>query len=270
MMVVNSWMIFGHSVSVNSFNIEQNLWKLIEIRPNLPSLRDSHITFVHKDSFYIHGGSSASNIYYKGDFFEFNFITQKWASLKYYINDNSSNHIFCHSGAFVESNESIYIFGGYNGLTRLNDFKFFKLNDEDVNTSIKNQTFVKSMESYINNKKFSDTIIISSEGEKIYAHKILLSRIQYFENLFNSEFIENTQNEIHIDSITNKILLKVIKYIYTTTINIELEEAVQLYEAANYFGLDDLKRLCEDKILSIANIDNCCDLLLVNYINIES
>jgi hypothetical protein len=119
------------------------------------------------------------------------------------------------------------------------------------------------MESYINNKKFSDTVIISSEGEKIYAHKILLSRIQYFENLFNTNFIENTQNEIIINAITTKILLKVIKYIYTTIINIEIEEAVPLYEAANYFGLDDLKKLCEDKILSIASVDNCCDLLLV-------
>ena len=52
-------------------------------------------------------------------------------SLKYYINDNSSNHVFCHSGVFVYCQKSFYIFTGYNGITRLNDFKFFKFNGID-------------------------------------------------------------------------------------------------------------------------------------------
>ena len=56
-----------------AFDLKKHFWTLIELKPNLPSLRDSHITFVYKNSLYIHGGSSANNIYYKGDFFEFNF-----------------------------------------------------------------------------------------------------------------------------------------------------------------------------------------------------
>ncbi len=197
---------------------------------------------------------------------------QKWLSLKYYINDNSSNHVFCHGGVFVDKTESFYIFGGYNGVTRLNDFKYFKLNDEDINTSIRSQNFYKNMESYINNKKFSDITLISSDKENIYGHKIILSRVPYFENLFNSDLMESFQNEISIDNVSYKILLKIIKYVYTSTCVIEYDEAINLYEAANYFGLDDLKRLCEDKIMSIANIENACDILMVNYsfIKLES
>ena len=52
---------------------EKTCWKQLEIQPNMPSLRDSHVSFVYKDGLYIHGGSSASNIYHKDDFFEFNF-----------------------------------------------------------------------------------------------------------------------------------------------------------------------------------------------------
>lgn len=40
---------------------------------------------------------------------------------------NISNSVFCHSGAFVPFQETFYIFGGYNGLTRHNIFKFFSL-----------------------------------------------------------------------------------------------------------------------------------------------
>ena len=40
---------------------EKTCWKQLEIQPNMPSLRDSHVSFVYKDGLYIHGGSSASN-----------------------------------------------------------------------------------------------------------------------------------------------------------------------------------------------------------------
>ncbi len=72
-------------------------------------------------------------------------------------------------------------------MTRLNDFKYFKFNDDDVNSNHRSKCFLKNMETFINNKKFSDTKIISAEGEVIYGHKIILSRCPYFDNLFNSE-----------------------------------------------------------------------------------
>lgn len=197
-----------------------------------------------------------------------NFFSEnkKWTGLKYYISDDSSNHIFCHGGVFVDKQESFYIFGGYNGVTRLNDFKYFKLNDEDANSNLRRQSFVKNMESYINNKRFSDIVLISSDKQTIYGHKIILSRIPYFENLFNSDMMESFEKEILIENVSYKILLKIVRYVYTSTCNVEYEEAINLYEAANYFGLDDLKRMCEDKILSIASIENSCEILLVKSI----
>jgi hypothetical protein len=122
------------------------------------------------------------------------------------------------------------------------------------------------MESYINNKKFSDIVLITSDKEKLYAHKIILSRIPYFENMFNSEMMESFQNEINIDNINHKVLLKIIKFAYTSNCKIEYEDSIDLYEAANYFGLDDLKKMCEDKVMSIANIENSCDILIVIYL----
>ena len=173
--------------------------------------------------------------------------------------------MFCHGGVFVDRQEAFYVFGGYKeqGIL-LNDFKCYKFNDEDIiSHSLRNLNFMKNMENYINNKKFSDIILISSDNIKIFCHKIILSRIVYFENLFNSELKESYDNEIHIDNVSYKILLKIIKYIYTSTCPIEYDEAIYVYEAANYFGLDDLKRICEDKIIAYANIDNACDILIV-------
>lgn len=62
----------------------------------------------------------------------FKIVSQKWNTLKYFISDDTSSHVFCHGGSFVDYLESFYIFGGYNGLTRLNDFKYFNLNGIQV------------------------------------------------------------------------------------------------------------------------------------------
>lgn len=53
------------------FDLRRLNWEEVNIKPNLPSLRDSHVTFIYKDSLFIQGGSSC-NVFYKGDFFEYN------------------------------------------------------------------------------------------------------------------------------------------------------------------------------------------------------
>jgi len=121
------------------------------------------------------------------------------------------------------------------------------------------------MENYINNKKFSDVVLMASDNVRIFGHKIILSRISYFDNLFNSELKESYENEIIINNVSSKILLKIIKYIYTSNCSIDYDEAIYIYEAANYFGLDDLKKICEDKIIAFADIDNACEILIVMF-----
>lgn len=43
------------------------------------------------------------------------------------LNSHFSNSVFCHSGAFVPFQETYFIFGGFNGFTRQNVFKYFSL-----------------------------------------------------------------------------------------------------------------------------------------------
>jgi N-acetylneuraminic acid mutarotase len=55
------------------FDIKKMIWEEIKVRPNLPSLRDSHMTFTNKDCLYIHGGSISNSNLIKTDLFEYNF-----------------------------------------------------------------------------------------------------------------------------------------------------------------------------------------------------
>ena len=65
---------------------------------------------------------------------------------------NIPNSRFCHVGIVVK--KRFYIFGGYDGDSRLNDFHYFIIDD---NTSdIPKGSLIKDLTSMINNEKFSD------------------------------------------------------------------------------------------------------------------
>lgn len=78
-------------------------------------------------------------------------------------------------------NDKLYIFGGYDGKIRLNDFYFFILKEKDVSSS---------MLKFVNNPNYSDIILEFPEEESvdkkfIYAHRLLLSKCAYFEELID-------------------------------------------------------------------------------------
>ena len=57
-------------------------------------------------------------------------------------------------------------------------------------------------------------------------------------------------------------MITIIKFIYTSSASFENAETAKIFEAACYFGIEDLKRICEEKIMSSLNIENTCDVLL--------
>lgn len=67
---------------------------------------------------FIFGGSTGATVSStKNDFYEFDFEEKKWHQIQC---PNIPPSRFCHIGA--SHNKKFYIFGGYDGETRLNDF----------------------------------------------------------------------------------------------------------------------------------------------------
>jgi hypothetical protein len=81
----------------------------------------------------------------------------------------------------------LYIFGGYDGENRLNDFHYFVLADEE--TSIQQNSLKQDLSQYINSETFSDLelVIEGFPKQSIFAHRIMLSRCPYFANLIDRE-----------------------------------------------------------------------------------
>jgi len=61
------------------------------------------------------------------------------------------------------------------------------------------------------------------EGKEVPAHKVFLSRCQYFQAMFSNEMLEKRQDKVKIENISYPIFMLILKYIYTDDCDISLE-----------------------------------------------
>ena len=72
-------------------------------------------------SMYVFGGSTGASM---NDLSELRLDTCKWKSVTAGRGEGQPGHRFCHVG--VVEGDSMFIFGGYDGTNRLNDFWEFR------------------------------------------------------------------------------------------------------------------------------------------------
>eukprot|EP00397_Hematodinium_sp_SG-2012_P039098 GEMP01042634.1.p1 GENE.GEMP01042634.1~~GEMP01042634.1.p1 ORF type:complete len:502 (+),score=78.77 GEMP01042634.1:151-1656(+) len=243
------------------FNFDTLVWSLIEFSGSTlpPSPRDSHSAVIFGDSMYLFGGSTGAA---RNDLYEFRFDTKQWREIRPAAGKNGHQYQvpcarFCHTG--VVYNSSLYIFGGYDGQNRLNDFKQFKLADE-VNVEIPCSSLIVDLRDMLNDAKFSDVTFII-DGKPVHAHKLMCSRCSYFRAMFEGRMKESQQKNITINNVSHGVFVALLEYLYTDDIEINLDMAMDLFVAADQFGVERLKKLCEKKILVSINIENASTIL---------
>lgn len=125
--------IFGGrtaSVVLNDFlkfDVSQESWQTIIGIGQPPDPRCQHTAVVHENSMFVFGGftDNLSNGY-KNDLIEFNFLTGEWINwtTEGDVPESRSAH-----GAVVYDGK-MWVFGGFNGFSRLNDMWTIKLSGD--------------------------------------------------------------------------------------------------------------------------------------------
>jgi hypothetical protein len=161
------------------FNFDTSEWSTVETTGQTPppSPRDSHSAVICGDSMYLFGGSTGSA---RNDLYSFSFETEQWQEVRPASGSALKTGVpcprFCHTCDMYQG--ALYIFGGYDGQQRLNDFWQFKLATE-VNIDIPSSSLVSDLRGFLNETKLSDVTFIV-EGKPVYAHKLLCMRCSYF------------------------------------------------------------------------------------------
>lgn len=244
------------------FDFDLQTWGLIESTGSVPppSPRDSHSAVISGDYMYLFGGSTGSA---RNDLYAFCFNAKQWQEVRPPAAIGQKGAVpvpcprFCHT--CVVHGNCLFIFGGYDGQRRLNDFWQVRLADE-VNIDIPTSSLIPDLRSCVDDQRCSDVTFIV-EGKPVYAHKLLCMRCSYFRAMFDGQMRESQQKTITINNVSYTVFLGLLEYLYTDEIEINLDMAMDLFVAADQFGVDRLKKLCEKKILVSINIDNAATIL---------
>jgi len=137
-----------------------------------------------------------------------------------------------------------------------------KLSYESKQTS--GSTFLDNIKSLYDNPSYSDISFKLKDDSTLYAHKnILSSRCERFKAMFKIEMKESTAKELEIKDYEPSIFRKMIEYLYSDDLNEDSVEMVfQLLVIADEYLLDELKSLCESKLISEIKNNNASVFLI--------
>lgn len=142
----------------------------------------------------------------------------------------------------------IVVFGGYDGISRVSDFWAFDFSIYDMCFSVPPSTILSDLRSLINDPTLSDITFIV-EDQPVHAHKILLMRSSYFQALFLGSMRESALDTIRLEQVRYPIFLTILEYLYTDQVSVSLNDAMELFEAADLFCIPRLKTMCEKRML---------------------
>jgi leucine-zipper-like transcriptional regulator 1 len=234
-----------------------------------PSPRYFHSCCLYGNKMFLYGGYSGNERL--ADMYAYDFETNHWSEVDCTNGDAPSGRSSLVAQVF---GNCLYIFGGYNGITVLNDFYKFRLTP----VSVPPPALVNDLTRLINHPELSDVTFLV-EGNEVYANRAILSvRSEYFKvMLFSGGMREALQlsapglnreldKRIEIKDVAHNVFLKVLEYLYTDTVkNISLEDGIHLMIVSELFMLDRLKALCEDIIRRDVNLDNVISILVTSH-----
>ena len=119
----------------------------------------------------------------------------------------------------------VYVFGGYDGSNRLNDFLEFRFGfgGADIPAS----SLVTDLKQLVNSELLSDVTFVV-EGQEVPAHKVLCLRCPYFRALFTGDMRESLMDRIAINDVRKDIFLRLLEYLYTDDVEVDLDMAMEL------------------------------------------
>jgi len=103
------------------------------------------------------------------------------------------------------------------------------------------------------------------QGEEIRAHRNVLSaRSAYFQAEFQSGMEESVSNQVKIPDIAPEVFRQLLKFLYSGVAPVFRDNVTAgLLGAADKYGCEDLKEVCETALAQNLRRDNVVDILIV-------
>ncbi|XP_065224455.1 speckle-type POZ protein-like [Planococcus citri] len=131
-------------------------------------------------------------------------------------------------------------------------------------TTIQLNHSANNFESLLENSKFAD-VVLTINGSTYPAHKaILAARSPVFAAMLERNNSKNKKIRIHVTRMNEEVLRAMLQYIYTgSCASLRLRKlADKLFVAAAKYGLDGLKKICEQTLCVTLSTKNAVKMLI--------
>jgi len=130
-----------------------------------------------------------------------------------------------------------------------------------VNTLPVSTAYSSQMRAMVNDDEFSD-VTFMVENQPIHAHRaILAQRCEHFAAMFRSGMRESVEKMVSIPDISRQVFLMLLEYLYTDSVKIDVENAIELYIASDIYQLERLRDMCCTVVKRNLNAENSAPLL---------
>ncbi|CAI2381721.1 unnamed protein product [Moneuplotes crassus] len=119
--------------------------------------------------------------------------------------------------------------------------------------------YPKDLSKFINKKKYSDIKLVIQRRHVIRAHKIILAKCEFFDAMFSSNMKEKNHKVFFIDDVSFPIMVQLIKFLYTDGCDVTLDNVMNLFKAADIYGIKKLKYICEQTLINNICIENAAN-----------
>lgn len=114
------------------------------------------------------------------------------------------------------------------------------------------------------NGEHSDTIIKVKEKDFKVHKNILAVRNSFFHEMFKNDIKDKTMDVVTIDYCEPDIFHSFIHFVYTGKVDkISVKNVCDLYELADKYQEDQLKKDCLYFMMNMMSIDSLCDFLVL-------
>ena len=136
------------------------------------------------------------------------------------------------------------------------------LNSEDKSLILRSnhasKDFLSKLQACRQNNHFTDITLVTEDGHRITAHKILLSCVSpYFQMMFCGNLKESECAEVTMKNVNYNALTQIIDFFYSGVLKITLENVQELLELADLLLLENTKNHLIKYLKQTLNAQNC-------------
>jgi len=111
---------------------------------------------------------------------------------------------------------------------------------------------------------YADVTFLVQE-KKLAAHKsVLASRSDYFKKMFDAGMQESASNQVKVSDVEPSTFKTLLRFLYSGAVEEEqFDDLAKLVAAAEKYGMDELKKICESTMRANLQLENVIDALLI-------